>query len=111
MPNFASGFSNMNRRANFNGPKDKDNNHNTRGNDGGYRGDGGYGGRGDGGGGPNNRGYRGGNDGYRAGGRHPPPDPDVLPLPILKKEELEQFQDAPASSHGWASSASEIDFK
>lgn len=53
-------------------------------------------------------------DGASRGPRHVPlpPDPDVLPLPIIKKEELEQFQEVAAvPTHGWATSSSEIDFK
>ena len=57
-------------------------------------------------------------EGFRRGPHHnnmppppPPVDPEVLPLPIIKKEELEQFQDVQTIADGWANSASEIDFK
>ena len=55
---------------------------------------------------------------YRDGryrGPHPlneDDDPTALaPPPIIKKEELEGFQPVPIEADGWATSASDIDYK
>ena len=76
------------------------------------RSNGNHGNRGDG---YSNRdgGYRRGNHGNSSMAPPPPAvDPDVLPLPIIKKEALEQFnKEIQLSSDEWANSASEIDFK
>ena len=51
-------------------------------------------------------------DGGRPRGMHPhDDDPSFNPPPIIKNEELEEFQPVPVEADGWATSAADIDYK